>query len=118
MSIRLYTDHHVKAAIIDGLRRRGVDVTTCAEDGTDMWEDEQILERATELGRSVFTQDDDFLAIADRWLDQGRDFAGLIYAHQLGITIGQAIRDLELIAKVVEPEEMQNRVEFLPYLSS
>ena len=115
MSIALYADHHVKAAIVEGLRRRGVSVLTCAEDETDMREDERILERATQLGRVVFTQDDDFLALADRWLDQGRDFAGVIYAHQLGITIGQAIRDLEVIAKVLEPGEMQNRVEFLPY---
>jgi hypothetical protein len=41
--------------------------------------------------------------LADEWLTNGRDFAGVIYAPQLGITIGQAIRDLELIAKVMEP---------------
>jgi hypothetical protein len=39
----------------------------------------------------------------------------VIFAEQLGITIGQAIRDLELIAKVLEPGEMKNRIEFLPY---
>ena len=64
----------------------------------------------------LFTQDDDFLALADRWLENGRDFAGVIYAHQLGITIGQAIHDLELIATVLEPDEMRNRIEFLPYM--
>ena len=52
---------------------------------------------------------------ADEWLDNGREFAGVIYAHQLGITIGQAIRDLELIAKVLETEDMRSRIEFLPY---
>ena len=35
MTIGLYMDHHVKAAVTDGLRRRGVDVITCAEDDTD-----------------------------------------------------------------------------------
>ena len=88
---------------------------TCVEDGSDQWDDDRILARATELGRTVFTQDDDFLALADEWLRNGRDFSGVIDAHQLGITIGQAIRDLELIAKVLETEEMQNRIEFLPY---
>ena len=116
MSVPLYMDHHVQAAITDGLRRRGVDVITCLEDGTDQLDDERILERATELGRAVFTQDDDVLALADQWLENGRDFAGVIYAHQLGITIGQAIRDLELIATVLEPDEIRNRIEFLPYL--
>jgi hypothetical protein len=108
-------DHHVKAVITEGLRSRGVDILTCAEDGTDQWDDEDILKRATQLGRAVFTQDDDFLALADTWLDNEQDFAGVIYAHQLGITIGQAINDLELIAKVLTPEEMQNCIEFLPY---
>src|SRR5690349_16641547 len=31
------------------------------------------LERATQLGRTVFTQDDDFLALADEWLRNGRE---------------------------------------------
>ncbi len=98
MTILLYMDHHVNVAVTRGLHNRGVDVLTCAEDGTDQSEDDQILERATQLGRTVFTQDDDFLVLADEWLRNGREFAGVIYAHQLGITIGQAIRDLELIA--------------------
>ena len=115
MSVPLYIDHHVNGAITQGLRNRDVDVITCAEDGTDQWDDAQILERATQLGRAVFSQDDDFLAIADEWLENGHDFTGVIYAHQLAITIGQAIRDLELIAKVLGPAEMRNRIEFLPY---
>lgn len=115
MSVPLYMDHHVNAAITEGLRNRSVDVINCAEDGTDQSEDGHILERATQLNRAVFTQDDDFLALADEWLRKGRDFAGVIYAQQLGITIGQAIRDLELIAKVLEPSELRSRIEFLPY---
>ena len=114
MSVALYMDHHVNAAITVGLRRRGVEVLTCSEDGTAQSQDEEILQRATELERAVFTQDDDFLVLADNWLADGREFAGVIYAHQLGITIGQAIRDLELIARVLEPEDTANRIEFLP----
>jgi len=45
---------------------------------------------------------------------QSREFTGVIYAHQLSITIGQAIRDLELLAHVFEAEELYNRIEFLP----
>ena len=66
------------------------------------------------LGRVVYTQDDDFLAIAHEWLLNSREFAGVVYAAQLGITIGQAIRDLELIAGVLEPAEIANRIEFIP----
>jgi hypothetical protein len=107
-------DHHVPAAITQGLRRRGVDVLTAEEDQTSEWDDERLLERATLLGRIVFTQDDDFLAIGHHWRNSGRDFAGIVYAHQLRITVGQAINDLELIQKIMTADEMRNRIEFLP----
>lgn len=115
MSVNLYIDHHVKLAITNGLRRRGVDVLTCVEDGTDQADDDHILQRATQLERAVFTQDDDFLALARTWHQNGRDFAGVIFAAQLGITIGQAVRDLELIAKALDPADIKNRIEFLPF---
>jgi hypothetical protein len=111
----LYIDHNVDAGIPNGLRRRGLDVLTCAQDGTDRWGDHKVLERATQRGRPLFTQDIDFLTITADWLTKGRDFAGLIYARQLHITVGQAVRDLELIAKVMDPADMKNRIEFLPY---
>jgi len=38
----------------------------------------------------------------------------VIYAHQLRISIGQCIDDLELIAKVSEPEDFVNWVKYLP----
>ena len=107
-------DHHVHAAITEGLQRRGVDVTTAHEDGAAQMDDEQLLARATQLGRVLFSQDTDLLVLTEQWLRTGRSFAGLIYAHQLGITIGQAIRDLTLIAQVLDPKDMHNQIEFLP----
>ena len=61
MSISLYMDQHVPRAITIGLRIRGVDVLTVFEDGASEWIDTDVLDRASELGRVVFTQDDDFL---------------------------------------------------------
>ncbi len=114
MSLTLYMDHHVHAAITTGLRRRGVDVLTAWDDETAQWDDARLLLRATGLGRVIFTQDDDFLAIANHWLESGREFGGVLYAHQLGLTIGQAIRDLELIANALDPADMINQIEFIP----
>jgi hypothetical protein len=37
-----------------------------------------------------------------------------VYCHQLGSTIGQCVGDLELLAKVCDAAEFQNRVEYLP----
>jgi len=107
-------DHHVPSAVTEGLRRREVEVLTTAEDGSSRLGDEELLMRATELDRVLFTQDDDLLVVAAQWHDAGRAFAGLVYAHQLRVTIGQAVRDLELLATTLEPGDMHNRVEFLP----
>lgn len=115
MTVALFMDHHVSAAITAGLRDRNVDVLTAMEEGAAQWPDEHILERAKEIDRVVFTQDDDFLVLADAWIEAERPFAGLVYAHQLAITTGQAVRDLELIAKALDPDDMRNRVEFIPY---
>jgi hypothetical protein len=115
VTLRLYMDHHVPTAVTAGLRQRGVDVITAAEDGSDTLEDDALLNRASSLGRVLFSQDQDLLVISHQWLQTGRDFAGVVYAHQLAISIGQAVRDLELIAKVLDPDDMRNRVEYLPY---
>jgi hypothetical protein len=107
-------DHHVDVAITDGLRKRGIDVLTCRDDGTTTWDDEPLLERAAQLERVLFSQDDDLLAIARRWQKQNQSFAGLIYGHQLDLSIGQAVRDLELIAGVYDPDDIRDRVEYIP----
>jgi hypothetical protein len=79
-----------------------------------MWPDDRMLDRASELGRILSSQDDDLVAEAELGQREARAFAAVIYAHQLSITIGQCVRDLELIAKAAEPEDLGNRVEFLP----
>jgi predicted nuclease of predicted toxin-antitoxin system len=114
MTIALYMDVHVHRAITTGLRLRDVDVLMAQEDGYRRARDDLLLDRATELQRVLFTQDDDLLVEAKRRQTTGIPFAGIIYAHQLRITIGRCIQDLELIAKASEPEELANRVEYLP----
>jgi len=70
---------------------------------------------ATDLGRVVFTQDRAFLALAAAWQQTRREFTGMVYDHQLRITIGAAIHDLVLIASLMNPDHIRNRVEFLPF---
>jgi hypothetical protein len=89
-------------------------VVTAQEDGAAKLDDDILLERVTQLGRVLFSQDRDLLVITNHWLETKREFSGLIYAHQLNITIGRAVRDLELLAQVLEPEDMRNHIEFLP----
>jgi hypothetical protein len=115
MPVAFYMDVHVPQPITDQLRRRGIDVLTAIEDGWAEREDDELLERARELDRVIFTQDIRFKALAQDWQRQGRPFAGLLFGHQLGGTIGQFVQDLELIAKASEPDEWHNVVEYLPF---
>jgi len=114
VSVRLYMDVHVRRAVTEGLRLRGVDVLTAQEDGAGELDDARLLNRATELGRVLFTQDDDLLREAARLQQSGETFAGLVYGHQLNVTVGQCVDDLELIAQASEPAEWTNRLTYLP----
>lgn len=114
MAIKLYMDHHVPRAITVGLRLRGVDVIISLEDGTSEIDDPELLDRTGELGRVLFTQDDDLLAEATKRQRSGIPFVGVVYAHQLKVSIGTCVEDLEIIAKAGEPEDLANRVQYLP----
>ncbi len=107
-SIRWYMDEHVPRAVAQGLRRRGVDVQTTQEAGLLHAPDDLQLNHATRQGRVVFTQDDDFLALAAI----SRAHVGIAYAPQ-GTSIGHLVRGLMLITEIYDAEEMVGRVEFV-----
>lgn len=114
MAIALYMDQHVPRAITMGLRLRGVDVLTAYEDGRSDLDDPALLDRANELQRVLFTRDDDLLIEATHRQRAEIPFGGVIYAHQLRVSIGKCVEDLELIAQVGEVEDLMNGVKFLP----
>ena len=114
MTIALYMDEHVHRAITTGLRLRSVDVLTAQDDGRRHVPDPILLDRATELGRTLFSQDEDLLAEAIHRQREAIPFAGVVYAHQLHVPISTCVRELELLAKVAGPEDMADRVEYLP----
>jgi predicted nuclease of predicted toxin-antitoxin system len=114
MTIQFYMDVHIRRSITEGLRRIGLDVLTAQEDRCAELSDPDLLDRATQLGRVLFSMDDDLLTEATRRQNENVPFAGVIYAHQLRITVGQSVRDLSLIAEVYDVTDIANRVEFLP----
>jgi len=75
---RLYMDVHVRRAVTVGLRLRGIDVRTAQEDGFARASDSELLDRATELARIVFTQDDDFLREAAERQARLQYFTGVV----------------------------------------
>src|SRR5579862_2300364 len=112
--VQLYMDEHVASAITRALRSRGVDVLTAQEDGRESVEDPELLQRATDLGRVLFTQDEDLLIEGTRRQRAGEPFAGVVYAHQLRVPVRVCIEQLELIGLAGDGDEFESQVRFLP----
>ena len=114
MAVALYFDVHVDRAIAGQLRLRQVEVLTAQEDDSDRFSDETLLEHALQLGRPIVTHDIHFLAMAENWQRLGRPFCGLIFAHLMQASIGQCVRDLEIIAKATDLQDWGSAVVRLP----
>lgn len=114
MKLAIYMDVHVPAAITRALRRRGFDILTAQEDGAARLDDPDLLDRASALGRIIFTRDRDFLAEAVRRQRGGLRFGTVVYAHQQYVSIGHCIDELELIASASAPDEALSQIIFLP----
>jgi hypothetical protein len=114
MSVALYLDHNANPVVATVLRHQEVDCITAREDGRAALDDESLLERVTNLGRVLYTEDDDFLGISARWQRQGRPFSGIAYAKQRRLSIGELIMQLQLIALASEPGDWRNALRHLP----
>lgn len=82
MALAFYMDHHVPKAITNGLRLRGIDVLTAYEDGTNEYDDDDLLNEAAKR------------------IQENIPFYGVIYAHQLRVSTGVCVNELEMIAQV------------------
>lgn len=114
MAVALYMDVHVPWAIAEQLRRRGGEVLRAQEDRSATLSDADLLERASQLGRVMFTRDIRFKALAEDWQRRGRPFVGLVFGHARHGSIGRFVIDLELIAQATDPSEWISRIEHLP----
>ena len=63
-TMRFHLDEHLPHAIAEGLRRRGIDVTTTVEAGLRGASDDVHLAYALEQRRVIVTNDPDFLVLA------------------------------------------------------
>ena len=114
MPVSLYMDVHIHRAIVDGLRLRGIDVLTAQADGADEFKDSALLDRVTTLDRVIVTYDDDFVREARRRQASGEHFSGVVYSPRSQVRIGLYADHLEVVATVMTPGEMRDRVLFLP----
>lgn len=114
MSLKLYMDENVPHQITVGLRLRDVDVLSVQEDNRSGQSDPRIFDRAVELDRVMFSRDDDMLVLARKQQNSGIAFPGVVYARPRDTSIGDCVRDLELISKACFEEDCRNRVQYLP----
>src|SRR5436309_4797375 len=92
-TLRFHLDEHIAGAIAEGLRRRGIDVTTASDAGLLGEEDTAHLAFAFSQSRIVFTNDEDYLALHE----QGTPHLGIVYCHQQKHSVGDTIRGLVLL---------------------
>ena len=107
-------DVHIPYAVTTQLRRRGVDILTSQEDGTNRLDDSKLLDRASDLDRVLVTQDDDLLREAALRQIRAIPFKGIVYAPAFGTTLGEMVLDLDLLSRISREEDWVSRVEYLP----
>jgi len=109
-SIKIYTNESVDVAIAEGLKRRGVQALSAKDTGNLGLTDKEQLNYAFKEKVTIFTHDDDFLSLVAQ---SERVHYGIIYAHQLRLSIGECIRRIKTLVQTRTPQEMKNRIEFL-----
>jgi uncharacterized protein with PIN domain len=107
--IRFHLDECVTVAVAEGLRRRGIDVTTSGEVALISSDDLDQLAFAAREERVLITQDSDFLRLAR----EGRPHCGIAYYVPGSRAIGELISRLVLIHAILSPSEMNGTIEFL-----
>lgn len=109
MPVVFLVDEHVPSEIVDGLRRRNIEVRTLNELNLLSMPDEKILAYATAHSFVVYTRDSDFL----RLHTDGFKHNGIIYHHPLSYSVGEVIRRLVLVSDLLSTDELKNQIKFL-----
>jgi len=107
--IRFYLDENVPVTVATQLQRRGVDAVTVRDLGFLGDSDANHLARATRLGYILCTNDADYIDMATT----GIEHAGIVFGQQHKHSVGEWVRFLELLASVLDPNEMHNRIEYV-----
>ncbi|HUG66800.1 MAG TPA: DUF5615 family PIN-like protein [Pirellulaceae bacterium] len=109
MEIRYHLDESVPNAIANGLRLRGIDVTTTKDAGLLEAPDDQQLAYAHANHRVIVSFDDDFLVLAS----QGVEHSGIAYCHQRERSIGQVVNGLVSLWRQRTREDMAWQTHYL-----
>lgn len=87
--MKIYADENIERSIIEGLRRRKIEVVSARELGYLGKPDEFHIRESLEMKDVILTHDIDFLKMTSNLeISHG----GIIFSHPKNISIGQCIR--------------------------
>ena len=106
--IRIHTDEHIATAIVEALRRHGVDVMSFRDAGLAGASDEEHLARAHSEQRAILTKDPDFI----RMHKSGKPHSGILFIPS-GRSTGQIIKRAILIYQSFSADQIIGTVQYL-----
>ena len=109
-NLRFYLDEQLDVEIARQLMRRGIDVLAVRDLRIFGESDLQQLDRAVAMGRVMCTNDRHFIQLATR----GKEHCGIVFGQQEKHYIGTWVRHLARMHDEFGPDDLVNRVEFLP----
>lgn len=107
--IRFYLDENMSPEIAVQLVNGGIDAITVRDLELLGDSDPNHLSLATEMGRVLCTQDQDFLRLSA----EGIEHAGIAFGEQYGATLGGWVKALRKLHTRKTADDMQNHIEFL-----
>ena len=112
MNVRLFLDEDFHVALAEALRKRGHDAVHALEEKRLGLADEAQLKFAADAGRALLTFNvGDFVRLHNRWIEKGREHAGIIVSKQL--PVGKALRRVLNLIQKETAESIQGEVRFL-----
>ncbi|MHB0955546.1 MAG: DUF5615 family PIN-like protein [Pirellulaceae bacterium] len=111
--LRGFADVHVVHAIVQALRRRGMDVATARQRELQEADDSDLLAAALDEERVMLTNDTDFLALAARCSANNETFAPIYFWPQQGRPIGEMVRRILREASLGDYPSARSKVHFL-----
>lgn len=113
--IRLYVDEDAEQrTLVEGLRDRGIDVTTALEAQMICATDREQLDYAIENDRTLYSLNvSDFARLHKEYLDAGQSHCGIALIPKQRYDVGEKIRRLVQLVEEKSAEEMRDRIEFL-----
>ena len=111
----IYVDADLIPGIAIALRQRNYASQSALEDGFSEASDEQILERAADLGMVLLTNNTrHFVLLAQQWASQGRAHTGVLICEQFRRSeFGEFLRLLLRFLDTVTADEMRNGFRYL-----